>query len=227
MINILSETSKCRGYRISFGIRIILASWLLFSFTQQLLAAPASQPSPSKEAILQEAHGLINQDNPQSLRKAISLLEGNSAQFPEEVRFPLYLAEAYYRLANPDADVAGEYQYYEKTETYAQKALHMENRPEAHYWYGLALLKKAQKKGGMGAISIVKEGIRELNIVRQTAPTLDHAGASRVLSQLYAQAPRWTPFGDRDKAISLAQEAVRLAPDYPENRKVLDDVSKR
>ena len=224
MINILSETSKCRGYRISFGIRIILASWLLFSFTQQLLAAPASQPSPSKEAILQQARGLMNQDH---FREAISLLESNSPQFPEEVRFPLYLAEAYYRLANPDADVAGEYQYYEKTETYAQTALHMENRPEAHYWYGLALLKKAQKKGGMGAFSIVKEGIRELNIVRQTAPTFDHAGASRVLSQLYAQAPRWTPFGDRDKAISLAQEAVRLAPDYPENRKVLDDVSKR
>ncbi len=224
MINILSETSKCRGYRISFGIRIILASWLLFSFTQPLLAAPASQPSPSKEAILQQARGLMNQDH---FREAISLLESNSPQFPEEVRFPLYLAEAYYRLANPDADVAGEYQYYEKTETYAQTALHMENLPAAHYWYGLALLKKAQKKGGLGAFSIVKEGIRELDLVRQTAPTLDHAGASRVLSQLYFQAPRWTPFGDRDKALSLAQEAVRLAPDYPENRKVLDEVSKR
>lgn len=205
---------------ISFEIRIILASLLLFSFTQPLLAARDSQPSPSKEAILQEARGLMNQEH---LRQAISLLESNSPQFPEEVQFPLYLAEAYYRLAN---DAQGS-PYYEKTESYAQKALHMENRPEAHYWYGLALLKKAEKKGGIGAISIVKEGIRELNIVRQTAPTFDHAGASRVLSQVYGQAPRWTPFGDKEKSLSLAQEAVRLAPDYPENRKVLEDVSKR
>jgi hypothetical protein len=223
MMNTLSKTSKCHGHRISLEIEIILAFLLLFFSTQPLLAARDSQPSPSKEAILQQARGLMNQDH---LREAISLLESNSPQFPEEVRFPLYLAEAYYRLANPDADVAGEYQYYEKTETYAQKALHMENRPEAHYWYGLALLKKAQRKGGIGAYSIVKEGIKELNIVRQTAPTLDHAGASRVLSMLYARAPRWTPFGDRDKAISLAQEAVRLAPDYPLNRQVLAEAQR-
>jgi len=113
---------------------------LLFSFTQPLLATPDNQPSPSKEAILQQARGLMNQDH---WRQAISLLESNSPQFPQEVQFPLDLAEAYYRLAN---DAKGS-PYYEKTESYAQKALHMENNPEAHYWYGLALLKKAEKKG--------------------------------------------------------------------------------
>jgi len=220
MKNILSETNKCRGHRISFGIRIILASMLLFFFTQPLLATPDNQPSPSKEAILQQARGLMNQDH---WRQAISLLESNSPQFPQEVQFSLDLAEAYYRLAN---DAKGS-PYYEKTESYAQKALHMENNPEAHYWYGLALLKKAEKKGGLGAISIVKEGIRELNMVRQTAPTFDHAGAARTLSQVYGQAPRWTPFGDREKSLSLAQEAVRLAPDYPENRKVLEEAEGR
>ncbi len=220
MKNIFSKISKGFGHSSILRIFTIATFLLLISFIQPLLAEVKSQSPPSKEAILQQARHLMDQDH---LRQAIPLLENNSQQYPEEVLFPLYLAEAYYRLAN---DAQGS-PYYKKTESYAQKALHMENRPEAHYWYGLALLKKAEKKGGVGAISIVKDGIRELNIVRQTAPTYDHAGASRVLSQVYGQAPRWTSFGDREKAVSMAQEAVRLAPDYPENRKVLDDAQKR
>lgn len=220
MKNFLGKVSKHRGHSLALRIGSIMTFLLLIAFIQPLPAQVKSQSPPSKEAILQQARGFLNQDH---LRQAISLLESNSQRFPDDARFPLYLAEAYYRLAG---DAKGS-PYYEKTETYAQKALHMENRPEARYWYGLALLKKAEEKGGIGAVSIVKEGLRELNMVRQTAPTYDHAGASRVLSQVYGQAPRWTSLGDRDKALSMAREAVRLAPDYPENRKVLEDAQSR
>ncbi len=220
MKNASSKISKHTVHRSLLGIFAIASVLLIISFTQPLLAQVNSPSPSSKDAILQQARSLMDQDH---FRQAISLLESNSQQYSDEVRFPLYLAEAYYGLAN-DAKASP---YYEKTESYAQRALHMENRPEAHYWYGLALLKKAEKQGGVGAIAIVKDGIRELNLVRETAPTYDHAGASRVLSQLYARAPRWTPFGDRDKAVSMAQEAVRLAPDYPENRKVLEEAQKR
>lgn len=190
----------------------------------------AEQLPPPKESILKKARGLIDQDlrNPQKLRDAISLLERFAPQFPDEVCFPLYLAEAYYRLANPEADVDREFPYYEKAETYAQRVLEMDpNRIEGHYWYGLALLKRAQKDGGLRAYSLAKKGIKELEKVRQAKPAYDNAGPSRVLGLLYCLAPQWTPFGDLDKSIRLAKEATHLAPAYPLNRLYLANAYKK
>jgi tetratricopeptide (TPR) repeat protein len=214
---------------IRFGLGICLAI-LMLSFNVPSLAATAPvQKLPEKEAVLGEAKGLIDQNhtNRANLRQAISLLEGYKPQFPGEVRFPLFLAEAYYRLADPSADVAKEFPYYEKSESYVQQVLALDpNRAEGHYWHGLFLLKQAQKRG-LSAFFIVKEGIRELERVRRELPAYDHAGASRVLGLLYCLAPGWTPFGNLDKSIDLGKEATRLAPDYALNRLYLANAYKK
>lgn len=226
----LFKIGKTRRSKLRLHLRILLAvAMLSFSFLP-ILAGASGQPSPDKEDVLQEARRVLdrNEVGPKELRETISHLEGCAPQFPGEVRFPLYLAEAYYRLADPEADIAREYPYYEKTEIYAKKVLKMDSgRVEGRYWYGLALLKKAQKKGGVGAYFAAKEGIKELEKVRKALPAYDYAGASRVLGLLYCLAPKWTPFGDLDKSIQLAQEATRLSPDYPLNRLYLADAFKK
>jgi len=182
------------------------------------------------DAVLQEAYAVIGQDNPDpvKLRQAIALLEANKAQYPQEIRLPLYLAEAYYRLADPSADVSLEYGNYEKTGSYAEQALALDPaRAEAHYWHGLFLLRKAQKQGGIGAFFTVRKGIAELEQVRRTMPTYDHAGASRVLGLLYFLAPGWTPFGSLTKSIAMEEEAARLAPDFSLNRLYLANAYKK
>ncbi len=223
----IDKTVRSRR-RLHFWILLVI---LMFSLSfLPVLAGAAGRPGPDKEALLQEARGVMDRDqvSAKGLREVISLLEGYAPQFPGEARFPLYLAEAYYRLADPQADVSREFHYYERTATYARKVLEMApNRIEGHYWSGLALLKKAQKNGGVGAYFVVKEGIRELEKVRQALPIYDHAGASRVLGLLYCLAPKWSPFGDLDKSIKLAEEATRLAPDYPLNRLYLADAYKK
>lgn len=223
----ISKTGlSCR--RLGVGVLLMILSLLL-----SVSSSPASadrQISNQKQAILLEARSRLDQEprNPKKLREAISLLEGYAPQFPDEVRFPLYLAEAYYCLADPEADVNREFPYYEKAETYAHKVLEMNpNRAEGHYWYGLALLKRAQKQGGVSAYFVAKKGIKELETVRQAMPSYDHAGASRVLGLLYCLAPQWTPFGDLNKSIRLAQEATSLAPDYPLNRLYLANAYKK
>jgi tetratricopeptide (TPR) repeat protein len=221
--SILSRAGSSRLYLRLGGMLMI--SILIFT-----ISPGPSQAAAPQEAILKEARNLIdrNENNPQGLRQAISLLESHAPKFPQEASFPLYLAEAYYRMADPQADVAREFPYYEKTETYAKKALELTpNRAEGHYWHGLALLKKAQKKGGISAYFLAKKGIEELQMVRQALPGYDHAGASRVLGLLYCLAPQWTPFGDLNKSIRLAQEATRLAPDFPLNRLYLADAYKK
>jgi tetratricopeptide (TPR) repeat protein len=202
------------------GLAVILAILVCNSVARA--AKPAShQGAPAMEASLQEARTALDNSNatPEQLRQVIDNLEKQRAKFPHEYQFPLYLAEAYYRLANPDADVNREFPTYEKTEKYAREAMALEpNRPEANYWYGLFLLKKAQKQGGIGAYSIVKKGIAELEKVRCAMPTYDHAGAARVLGLMYLTAPGWTPFGNVKKAVELESEATRQAPDYILNR---------
>jgi tetratricopeptide (TPR) repeat protein len=215
--------------RVRWALGSLLVILLLLFPGSSLLANTSDQKLPPKEAVLQEARGLIDHSptNQTALRQAISLLEGYKPQFPDEIRFPLYLAEAYYRLADPSADVSREFPYYEKTATYAQRVLEMNpNRIEAHYWYGLFLLKKAQKRGISGYFT-VKRGIAELEKVRQAMPAYDHAGASRVLGLLYSLAPSWTPFGNLDKSVALGQEAARLAPDYVLNRLYLADAYRK
>jgi tetratricopeptide (TPR) repeat protein len=215
--------------RTRFGLGVCLAI-LMLPFTVPSLAATAPvQRLSEKEAVLGEAKGLIdrNHTNASNLRQAISILEGYKPQFANEIRFPLYLAEAYYRLADPSNDAAREIPYYEKSASYVQQVLAMDpDRAEGHYWQGLLLLKQAQKRG-ISALFIVKEGIRELEKVRSQLPAYDHAGASRVLGLIYCLAPGWTPFGNLDKAIELEEEATRLAPDYALNRLYLANAYKK
>jgi tetratricopeptide (TPR) repeat protein len=215
--------------RVRWGLGALVAVLVLaFAAPSFATIAPVKKLA-TKEAVLREAKGLIdhNHSNKENLRQAISLLEGYRHQFPNDIRFPLYLAEAYYRLADPAADVSREFPYYEKSEAYAEQVLAMDpNRPEGHYWHGLFLLKKAQKRGLTGYF-IVKEGIQELEKVRKEKPGYDHAGASRVLGLLYCLAPGWTPFGDLDKSIALGKESTRLAPNYPLNHLYLANAYKK
>ncbi len=206
---------------IPLGLAIFLAIGLLALSAPFALAGSPDQASSQKEVILQEVRNLLNGDQAgqKDLRQAITTLEAYAAEFPDEIRFPLYQAEAYYRLADPDGDLHQEFPIYEKADRYAQRVLQMDpGRAEGHYWHGLFLLRKAQKQGGISAYFIVKEGIKELEKVRKTMPRYDHAGASRVLGLLYCLAPRWSPFGDLNKSIELEKEAARLAPDYILNR---------
>jgi tetratricopeptide (TPR) repeat protein len=174
-----------------------------------------------KESILTQARSLMDKDetNRSNMMAAASMLEQLRTKFPDEIRIPLYLAEAYYRMADPEEDVAKTYPYFEKTEFYSREVLKMDqNRIEAHYWYGLFLLRKAQHVSIFQAYFVAKQGIAELEKVRQMAQAYDHGGASRVLGLLYAKAPGWSPLGDMDKAVRLAEEATSIDPDYLLNR---------
>lgn len=179
---------------------------------------------------MQTARHLIEKDETtlSELQQAVSMLDRNKDKFPDDIRTPIYLARAYYRIAGREEDVDREYLAYEKVGTYAKRALEMDShRAEAHYWHGLFLLKKAEKIGGVRAFFIVRNGIHELEAVRKSLPEYDNAGASRILGLLFCSAPSWTPFGDIDKCIQLAEESIRLAPDHPLNRLYLADAYKK
>ncbi len=206
-----------------FRSRFLRRPWWAIPFLALLLAfpsLPAGAESAAPEGTIVKAKSLIdgNEHNRDKMREAIALLQGAERE-SRDIRIPLYLAEAYYRMADPSDDIDQSFPLYEKAGIQAKKVVDREpGRMEGRYWYGLFLLKKAQKVGGIRAYFIVKDGIRELENVRKSLPGYDHGGASRVLGLLYYIAPGWSPFGDLDKSVKLEQEAISLAPGYLLNR---------
>src|SRR4030042_4856268 len=93
----------------------ILTAILVLPLAGLPALADPGQPGAEKEVILKQVRTLIHKDptNVKNLRQAGATLEPASARFPQEPRFPLYLAEAYCRMADPAGEGGGEFPYYE------------------------------------------------------------------------------------------------------------------
>jgi hypothetical protein len=95
-------------------------------------------------------------------------------------------------------------------------AQHPKSAP-GHYCLGLNLGQLARTEI-LGALKIVKQMEPEFKTADNLDEHLDHAGPARCLGLLYRDAPGWpTSIGSRHKARDWLEQAVKLAPDYPEN----------
>lgn len=88
------------------------------------------------------------------------------------------------------------------------------NRAEPAIWYGIIAASYAGAKGGLGALSIVKEAKGSL----EKALTIDKGAldgsAYTSLGSLYYQVPGWpVGFGDDKKALEMLQAGLALNPD--------------
>ena len=71
----------------------------------------------------------------------------------------------------------------------------------------------------MAAFKMVKEMEREFKTAGDLDEHFDYAGPARCLGLLYRDAPGWPmSIGSRHKAREWLEQAVQLAPDFPENR---------
>ena len=87
-----------------------------------------------------------------------------------------------------------------------------------HYFLAMNLGQLARTEL-VGALKIVKEMEREFKTAESLDPQLDYAGPTRCLGLLYRDAPGWpASIGSARKARSYLEQAVKLAPDFPDNR---------
>ena len=86
-----------------------------------------------------------------------------------------------------------------------------------HYYLAMNLGQLARTEY-LGALTLVKEMEPEFKAAGELDPQFDHAGPKRNLGLLYRDAPGWpVSIGNPSKAQSLLKQAVKLAPDFPEN----------
>ena len=86
-----------------------------------------------------------------------------------------------------------------------------------HYYLAMNLGQLARTEF-LGALRLVREMEHEFLTAAALDARLDHAGPERNLGLLYREAPGWpVSIGSQHKARPFAEQAAKLAPDYPEN----------
>ncbi len=87
-----------------------------------------------------------------------------------------------------------------------------------HYYLAMNMGQLAQTKT-LGALKLVREMEVEFKTALDLNDHLDFGGPARSLSMLYRDAPGWpTSIGSKRKAATYLDQAMKIAPDFPENR---------
>ncbi|MFO1487790.1 MAG: tetratricopeptide repeat protein [Verrucomicrobiota bacterium] len=86
-----------------------------------------------------------------------------------------------------------------------------------HYYLGLTIGQFADTKRNMAALKMVKEMEREFFVAKELDEHFDFAGPDRNLGILYYESPGVISIGSHSKARKHLQQAVDLAPEFPEN----------
>jgi tetratricopeptide (TPR) repeat protein len=98
-----------------------------------------------------------------------------------------------------------------------RQSLLVTNSTAGHYYLALNMGQLAQAET-LGALKLVREMMREFNTSAELDPHFDFAGPDRGLGLLCRDAPGWpVSVGNRRKAREYLEDAMALAPNYPEN----------
>jgi tetratricopeptide (TPR) repeat protein len=86
-------------------------------------------------------------------------------------------------------------------------------RAEPQIWYGIIAASYAGARGGLGALSVVKQAKQALEDALAMDPKALQGSAYTSLGSLYYQVPGWPlGFGDDEKARELLQQALAINP---------------
>ena len=85
---------------------------------------------------------------------------------------------------------------------------------EALTWDGIVLSTLAEKKGGIGALSLVREARLKLEKAEQISPTVLDGSIFASLATLYSKVPGWPlSFGNDKRARYYFKKALEVNPD--------------
>ncbi|SDQ02061.1 tetratricopeptide repeat protein [Ectopseudomonas guguanensis] len=142
-----------------------------------------------------------------SVLPAFALSENGEAQLQQlQTRW----AEINYRTPEKQREAA-----FAKLVTEADAALASEPKaPELLIWRGIILGTQAGAKGGLGALSLVKQAKASLEQALAIDPQALAGSAYTSLGSLYYQVPGWPiGFGDDEQAEKMLKQALTINPD--------------
>lgn len=119
-------------------------------------------------------------------------------------------AHAQYQIKNEDQQIASLNQLHQQIKRYEET---QPNEAEWRIWSAITLSTEAGIKGGLGALSLVKDARTELEKAIELDGSALQGSAYTSLGALYYQVPGWPiGFGDDDQARTLLQQGLSLNP---------------
>jgi tetratricopeptide (TPR) repeat protein len=144
-----------------------------------------------------------------------SRIEKVLADNPNQYQWQWRQARAQYSLANKASE--SKIKYYNLCILHSSRAVKLQPGSAISYFYrGLCLGKQGEMKGVLASLGIIEPFKDDMKRALELDPKVNHAGPHRALGKLYMELPFFLG-GDSDKSVFHLKEAVRLAPDYPEN----------
>lgn len=134
-----------------------------------------------------------------------------SASTPDELIRPIQDRWAEIKYRQPEKAQAEQYR------ALAQQARKLveshPNLPEALIWEGIVLSSEAGAKGGLGALSLVKEARERLEEALKLNDKALNGSAYTSLATLYAKVPGWPiGFGDKERAEEYFKKSLTINP---------------
>lgn len=175
---------------------------------------PHSREALLEEAALASADGPAGPDLPRALAAYQVLLLRDAGDLEAAWRA---LRVFYYRSIG--ASKKEIQRISERCMPLATRIMTLESPPEVMFYGALCMAARARVEDGKALVKEMRTwGQRAL----EKDPTVAYGGPDRLLGGIYLRAPAWPmSIGDIDKAIKHLQEAVRIAPEWPENHLLL------
>lgn len=149
---------------------------------------------------------------------ALSLLLAGTALASNDPAMDMKIAELQSGWAHVKYEVKGEDAQLTGMEALATQAKGVTaaypDRAEPLIWEAIILSSEAGIKGGMGALSLVKEAKTKLETAEQIDPTALDGSVNTSLGSLYYQVPGFPiGFGSNKKAKAYLEKALAMNPD--------------
>lgn len=155
-------------------------------------------------------HGILR--NSLTLLTTLFFASTVLAETPDELILPVQTKWAEIKYETPEKQQAEQYQ------SLAQQSRKIvESNPgvaEALIWDGIVISSEAGARGGLGALSLVKEARQRLDDALKINDKALNGSAYTSLATLYAKVPGWpVGFGDKDKAEAYFKKSLAINPD--------------
>jgi tetratricopeptide (TPR) repeat protein len=203
--------------------------WQLLIPKMEIVNSKARRPAPGRglaALILFAGFGIVfagETNNPVFARRAGVELQRAQAQFQSNTNDPAaawQLARACFLFNDFATNNAARAELAAQGIAACRQLLAREsNSAPGHYYLAVELGLLADTKRNMAAFKMVREMEREFKTADDLDELFDYAGPARCLGLLYRDAPGWPmSIGSRHKARDWLEQAVKLAPDYPDNQ---------
>jgi tetratricopeptide (TPR) repeat protein len=151
-------------------------------------------------------------------RRSFEEAERRYKKNPQSIEAAWQFARACFDLADAADGNAKRAEFAEKGIDACRGALTRDpDSVAAHYYLGVNLGELAETRG-LGAFKLIKEMEAQFMKTHDLDEHFDYAGPNRNLGLLYRDAPAVGSIGSRSKARHYLERALKLAPQYPDNR---------